>query len=81
MAIDATVQQQLDQAVGSGTVNIQRVLEQNALLILTAAEYDKRRLSGFLDAQLFDIDTMQSKAAFQTPTGPMTPSSPATAAH
>jgi len=46
------------------------IIGQLGVIIARAADYDSRLLNGFLAAQLFDQELVQSKAGFYSPIAP-----------
>lgn len=81
VAIDPTVQAQLDAAAARGIAASGAFFEQHAMMIAQHAENDGRLMGGFLAGQLFNAQLVQAKSAFHTPVEPQAaplPSSPQT---
>ncbi len=84
MAMDPDIVNQLNTAharsvVAAAGVDVQnsQLMQQLGAQIAVAAEYDQRLLNGFLASQLFNLDVVQAKTAYDTPHPPGT--APATA--
>lgn len=80
VAIDPTVQTQLDTAHARGIGTMADFFSQHAGMLTQAAANDSRLMGGFLAGQLFNAQLVQAKAAFHSPVEPAAAPLPATPA-
>lgn len=67
MAMDPDLVGQLTAASARGVQSIAGFFEQHGALLISTAAYDMRLLNGFLASQLFNLDVVQAKTAYDTP--------------
>jgi hypothetical protein len=77
MAVDPTVLGVIDTAAARAVASNATFGEQHASIIIAAAQNDSRLMNGFLAAQLFDQQLVQSKSAYHTPVEPQAAPLPA----
>ena len=77
MAVDPSVLSQLDTAHARGVAaaagvdaTSNQTMQQLAMQIAVASEYDQRMMNGFLSTQLFNTDVVAAKTAYHTPVEP-----------